>query len=232
VASIQEKRKPKAAPDRPSVRERLLDATAAVMTAQDTVDVSLADISTEANVNIALISYYFGSKEELMLALAKRDATKAMTEMEVLMGLPIGPADKLRRHLAGIIRTYFRHPYLNRLLRALMRDSSTRIARQIAEFFAASVAGTMAQLITAGVAAGELRPIDPMLFYFAAIGACENLFSGRTTLKFVFDNQPLDEALCTRHIETVTDLLMAGCLLPEHRLTQTSTHGRAQANDR
>lgn len=232
MASIPEKRKPKAAPERPSVRERLLDATAAVMTAQDTVDVSLADISTEANVNIALISYYFGSKEELLLALAQRDATKAIGEMEVLMGLSLPPAEKLRRHLAGIIRTYFRHPYLNRLLRALMRDSSTRVAKQIAEFFAASVARTMTRLIDEGIAANELRPIDPMLFYFAAIGACENLFSARTTLKLVFDGQVLDEALCTRHIETVTDLLMAGCLAPTDHLNHTSKRGRANTHNR
>jgi TetR/AcrR family transcriptional regulator len=222
---MQNRRKPRAAPERPSVRERLLDATAAVMTAQDTVDVSLTDISREANVNVALVSYYFGSKEELMLALAKRDASKAMAEMEALLSLPIGPAEKLRRHLAGIIQTYFRHPYLNRLLRALMRDSSARVAQQIAEYFAASTANTMKKLIADGVSAGELRPIDPMLFYFAAIGACENIFSGRTTLRFVFDTKELDEALCSRHIEAVTDLLMAGCLTRERHLNKTSSIG-------
>jgi TetR/AcrR family transcriptional regulator len=222
---MQDKRKPRTAPERPSVRERLLDATAAVMTDQDTVDVSLADISREADVNIALISYYFGGKEELMLALAKRDATQAMAEMEALLALQIGPAEKLRRHLTGIIKTYFRHPYLNRLLRALMRDSSARVAKQIAEFFAAATAKAMTTLIAEGVSAGELRPIDPMLFYFAAIGACENLFSGRSTLKFVFNTEKLDEALCSRHIEAVTDLLMRGCLVSENQLGRKAGAG-------
>jgi TetR/AcrR family transcriptional regulator len=211
--AAQTRRKPKAVLDRPSVRERLLDSTASVMIAQDTVDVSLGDIARHADVNVALVSYYFGGKDELMLALAERDAARASAGLDRLMSLDLGPVEKLRRHLIGVIKTFFTHPYLNRLLRALMRDSSTRVAKEIAESFARPVADAMGRLLAEGVASGELRPVDPMLFYFAALGACEHIFNGRTMLRFVFDTKEVDDEMCMRHAEFVADLLMNGCLV-------------------
>jgi AcrR family transcriptional regulator len=206
------RRRAKAGQQALPVRERLLDAAAHVMTAQDTVDVSLSDIAHQANVNVALVSYYFGGKDELMLALAKRDATRALAALDRLLSLDLGAAEKLRRHLIGVINTFYRYPYLNRLLRALMRDSSTRVAKEIAEFFALPVAETIARLVSEGAAAGELRAIDPMLFYFAAMGACENLFSGRSMLRHVYGIKEVDDELCMRHAEFVADVLMQGCL--------------------
>jgi TetR/AcrR family transcriptional regulator len=241
--AAQTRRKPKAVLDRPSVRDRLLDSTASVMIAQDTIDVSLSDIARHADVNVALVSYYFGGKDELMLALAERDAARALAGVDRLLRLDLGPVEKLRRHLIGVIRTFFTHPYLNRLLRALMRDSSTRVAKEIAEFFARPVADAMGRLLAEGVESGELRPVDPMLFYFAALGACEHIFSGRAMLKFVFGTKEVDDEMCMRHAEFVADLLMNGCLVravvpiddgqkPTKRGKQARTYAKGEDNER
>jgi TetR/AcrR family transcriptional regulator len=241
--AAQTRRKPKAVLDRPSVRERLLDSTASVMIAQDTVDVSLSDIARHADVNVALVSYYFGGKDELMLALAERDAAHASAGLDRLLSLDLGPVEKLRLHLTGVIKTFFTHPYLNRLLRALMRDSSTRVAKEIAESFARPVADAMGRLLAEGVASGALRPVDPMLFYFAALGACEHIFNGRTMLRFVFNTKEVDDEMCMRHAEFVADLLMNGCLVravvpvddgqkPTKRGKQARNHSKGEHHGR
>lgn len=224
------KNKARGASDRPSVNEQLLDAASAVMIEQDTVDVSLADIAGHAGVNIALVSYYFGGKEGLLLALAKRDAARSLAELDVLMGLDLSPAAKLRKHMAGVIGTFFRYPYLNRLLRALMRDSSSRAAREIAEFFAGPIAKAISRLIKDGVKAGEIRPVDPMLFYFAMMGACDQLFSAQTVLKFVFGVASIDDNLRRRYVDTVTDLLLNGLLAPEKSPSPETGDGPSRPN--
>ncbi|MEI9986257.1 MAG: TetR family transcriptional regulator [Aliidongia sp.] len=194
------------------MRDQLLAAAGAVMTEQDTIDVSLADIAARAGVNVALVSYYFGGKDGLLLALAKRDAEQALAGLAILMGLDLSPAAKLRKHIAGIVRGFFRHPYLNRLLRALMRDSDSAAAREIAQCFAAPIAEALRSLLSEGARIGELRPLDPMLFHFALLGACESLFSGRTVLKHVHGIEAIDEALQQRYADLVVDLLIADVL--------------------
>jgi TetR/AcrR family transcriptional regulator len=204
--------------ERVSVREQLLEAAGAVMTEQDTVDVPLAEIAQRAGVNVALVSYYFGGKDGLLLALAKRDAEQALAGFELLMALDLSPAAKLRKHVAGMVRGFFRHPYLNRLLRALMRDSDSAAGREIAQCFAAPIAEALRLLLEEGARIGELKPVDPMLFHFALLGACESLFSGRTILKHVHGIEAIDETLQQRYAELIAETLIAGCLTPGETL--------------
>jgi len=212
----QEKGKARAAPQRPAARELLLEAASAVMSERQTIDVPLTDIAARAELNVALVSYYFGGKDGLLLALAKRDAAKALDELDRLLSLNVSPAEKLRRHLAGVIRTFFRYPYLYRLLAALMRDSSEENAREITTFFAAPLARTAKELMEAGIADGTIRPVDPDLFYMAALGACEQIFANRSILKFVHGVEKIDETLQRRYADVVLEVLMHGYLAP-HR---------------
>ena len=206
-------RKQRMAVERVSVRAQLLAAAGAVMTEQDTIDVPLAEIAQRAGVNVALVSYYFGGRDGLLLALAKRDAEHALAGLDALMALDLSPAAKLRKHVAGIVGGFFRHPYLNRLLRALMRDSDSAAAREIAQCFAAPIAEALRLLLEEGARLGELKPVDPMLFHFALLGACESLFSGRTMLKHVHGIEAIDEALQQRYAELIAETLIAGCLI-------------------
>lgn len=210
----QEKGKARAAPPRPSARELLLEAASAVMSERQTIDVPLSDIAAHAEVNVALVSYYFGGKDGLLLALAKRDAAKALGELDRLLSLNISPAEKLRRHLAGVIRTFFRYPYLYRLLAALMRDSSEENAREITTFFAEPLARTSKEVMEAGIADGTIRPVDPDLFYMAALGACEQIFANRSILRFVHGVEEIDETLQRRYADVVLEVLMHGYLAP------------------
>lgn len=211
----QEKGKARAAPARPAARDLLLQAASEVMSERQTIDVPLSDIAARAEVNVALVSYYFGGKDGLLLALAKRDAATALGELDRLLSLNISPEEKLRRHLAGVIKTFFRYPYLYRLLAALMRDASDETARDIAQFFAQPLARAAQGLMEAGIANGSIRPLDPQLFYIAALGACEQIFANRAILKFVHGIEEIDETLQRRYAEVVLETLMRGYLAPQ-----------------
>ncbi len=213
----QEKNKARAAPARPAARDLLLQAAGEVMSERETVDVPLTDIAARADLNVALVSYYFGGKDGLLLALAKRDAATALGELDRLMSLDLPPAEKLRRHLAGVIRTFFRYPYLYRLLGALMRDATTDAAREIAEFFVVPLTLTAKELMEEGAKDGTIRPFDPTLFYLAALGACEHIFANPAILKHAHGIEHLDDALRRRYTDVVLDTLMHGYLVPKDR---------------
>ncbi len=101
-----------------STREQLLDATSALMIERNSVSVSLSEIAQKSGLNSALISYYFGSKAGLFTALLERDTGAAFVGLERLLQSDMGAVDKLRRHVGGIIHTYYRYPYMNRLIGA------------------------------------------------------------------------------------------------------------------
>jgi AcrR family transcriptional regulator len=195
-----------------TVRERLLEALRELMTERDTVDVSIAEITARAGVNGALVSYYFGGREGLLVALARRDAEAAIVRIGRLMSADLNPIDKLRRHIAGVIRTYYERPYLNRLVNALLRDGSPAAAAAVASFFAAPVAEARCKILNCGRRQGMFRKVDPTLVSFAIDGACEHLFASRARLRLMFGVAKVDEALCRRHAAETSELLLRGLL--------------------
>lgn len=192
--------------------EQLLLAAAALMTERNTIDVPVADVAARAGLNAALVNYYFRTKTGLHIALVRRDAAQAVAEMKKLLATDLPPAEKMRRHLTGVIRTFYRCPYLYRLMRALVRDSDSAAARELTEFFSQPVVETQKAIIAEGVAAGQFRPIDPMMFHLIAIGACDQLFAESSTLRYTFGLDHIDEDLCNRYAETAVDILLNGFL--------------------
>src|SRR3954469_21264781 len=89
---------------RSGTAERLLVAASELMIARNSIDVSLSDIAQQSGVNSALVKYHFGNKDGLLLALLGRDAPSELSQLDYLMAQPIEPAEKLKLHIAGIIK--------------------------------------------------------------------------------------------------------------------------------
>jgi TetR/AcrR family transcriptional regulator len=198
--------------ERGAAREALLSAAAALMTERDSIDVTINEVGRRAGVTSALISYHFGGKDGLLKAMVMQAAEEGVADLERLLALEASPATKLKKHVAGLINTFQRHPYLARLFKKLMCDPASEVAQEIAEAFMQPVIRVQKQLIEAGVAAGELRPIDPMMFYFQSMGACEYLFSAVSALKLGYGVDRVDDDLRKRYIEATTDIFVNGYL--------------------
>lgn len=210
-------RTPAAAQKAPSeddrvMRRQLLEATTAVMIEAGRADVSLQAIAIQARVTAPLVKYYFGGKEGLLLALAKRDTGRAVRQLDELMALECDPQEKLRMHIAAIVRTYARHPYLNGLLNLLLRDDTTPAAQEIRRTFIAPLAAAQRRMLEEGERAGVFRAVDPAMFYFIVVGACQNIFSTRVALKHLLNGAPVDDKMARSYGKAVVDLVFSGLL--------------------
>src|ERR1043166_4630569 len=116
-------------PPRNSTAERLLVAASELMIERNSIDVSLSELARKSGINAALVKYHFGNKDGLLLALLARDSQSEIENLDYLMRQPISPTEKLRLHIAGIIKAYHRFPYLNRLIRHLVYESNGRSAQ-------------------------------------------------------------------------------------------------------
>ncbi|MBN9002990.1 MAG: TetR family transcriptional regulator, partial [Rhizobiales bacterium] len=152
-------------PGRNATADKLLVAASELMIARNSTDVSLSDIAQQSGVNAALVKYHFGNKDGLLLALLARDAATETANLEYLLAQPITPTAKLKLHIAGIMKAYYRFPYMNRLIHLLLHESSAEAADEVSKFFVAPLLDFHRRLLAEGVAAGEFREVDPVLFY-------------------------------------------------------------------
>src|SRR5437899_8681142 len=116
---------------RNTTAEKLLEAASDLMIERSSTEVSLSDIAQKSGVNAALVKYHFGNKDGLLLALLARDAATEMSNLEYLLAQPITPTEKLKLHIAGIIRAYRRFPYMNRLIHYLLHEANAEPADEV-----------------------------------------------------------------------------------------------------
>jgi AcrR family transcriptional regulator len=192
--------------------EKLLVAASELMIERSSIEVSLSDIAQKSGVNAALVKYHFGNKDGLLLALLARDAATEMTQLEYLLSQPIAPTAKLKLHIAGIIRAYHQFPYMNRLIHCLLHESSAEAADEVSKFFVAPLLDFHRRLLAEGIAAGEFRNIDPVLFYTSLIGACDHLFFGRHAMSRAIGVGPVTDEVCRQYILHMETLVCGGIL--------------------
>ena len=196
----------------PGARDHLLATTSAIMREGDIVDISLSELSLRSGLNSALVKYYFGNKAGLMKALLDRDMAGIVQSVDALMAKDMAPDKRLRRHIGAVVETYYKTPYLNRLLMRLVRDSDDDEAARIAQSYLTPLNKAYDRLIEDGVAQGVFRNVDPQLFYFTVTGAADRFFSARLVLRHCFDTDTLTEELRDRYREHCIDFIMAGIL--------------------
>jgi TetR/AcrR family transcriptional regulator len=206
-SSIKKKLKPKSEKATNSSNQ-LLDSASSILAERHSLDVSFTDIAEHSGLNAALIKYYFGSKDGLLLALVRRDAAAALAQLNFLVDLKISPEKKVALHVAGVIKTYIKYPYLNSLIHALLGNEDERIPHELSDFFVQPLVDAQTKILDEGVAQGIFRPIDPMFFYYAIIGACDHLFFARVSRKFVFNIGEISPKMRDEYIDFVTDMTL------------------------
>ncbi|MGC2779411.1 MAG: TetR family transcriptional regulator [Bradyrhizobium sp.] len=197
---------------RNATAEKLLDAASELMIQRSSIEISLSDIAQKSGANAALVKYHFGNKDGLLLALLARDAATEVINLEFLLAQPIAPTAKLKLHINGIIRAYYRFPYMNRLIHYLLHESSAEAADEVSKFFVAPLLDFHRRLLDEGVAKGEFRAVDPVLFYTSLIGACDHLFFGRHAMSRAIGVGPVTDDVCRQYIAHMEALICGGIL--------------------
>jgi AcrR family transcriptional regulator len=197
--------------------DKLIVAASELMIERHSIEFSLSDLAQRSGVNSALVKYHFGNKEGLLLALAERCSAVQIENLDYLMRQPITLTAKLKLHIGGIINAYYRYPYINRLLHFLLHESSAESASAVSKFFVKPLFDFQSRLLAEGVAAGEFRKVDPVLFYTSLIGACDHLFYARHIMSRALGVGGVTDDVRRQYIVHMTELMCDGLLSSSKR---------------
>lgn len=202
------KKAPKRIGQKISSADALLNAVSELFIERRSLDISHSDIAKKSGMNAALIKYYFGNKDGLLLALVERDASQSLVALNALLQMDATADRKMRIHIAGIINSYHRTPYLNRLLHYLIGNGQTEASKKIANFFVKPVVEAQRAILEQGKREGLFHYMDAELFYFSMVGACDHLFFATHSLQPLFGELQVTEDLRRRYTSHVTDIYL------------------------
>jgi AcrR family transcriptional regulator len=180
------------------------------MCERGTIDVPVNEIAIRTGLNVALINYYFGGKDGLLLHLAMRHRAGYAAALESLLKAAYTAEQKLTLHIRGIVRAFRRVPYLQRLLHKILRDSSEEEARACGAAMIHPLGAFYKQIVAQSEADGSLRAVDPVHLYITIVGACDFLYSGSASLSYGFGLKTVDDALSESYASHLVSIVMTG----------------------
>ena len=195
-------------------RQRLWAAAAAEFAARGFAGASVDRIARSARLNKAMIYYHFASKaalyreilRDMFAAVAARAADAAASAAE--------PADKIRAFVEAIAGEAEARPHFPPIwFREIAEEGVHLDPATLAHMTA--IVNTLARIVRQGVAAGQFRPVDPLLVHAGIVGPLL-LYFASGTLRRRLDRggvrgaRTIGRGAVVAHIQQVTLLTLEG----------------------
>lgn len=159
-------RKPKPVPEKgaePAITtaEAILDAAIGLIGARTYSQVTVKDIAAAADVNVALIYYYYSSKENLFLSLLNAMLSRAAGRFRALADPTIPPVEALRRW-AEIHAGEFRNvqTFVRLCLDYANGQERTAVIDRVIGGYYEQEESILRAILARGVEAGDFHPLD------------------------------------------------------------------------
>jgi AcrR family transcriptional regulator len=137
---------------------QIMEAAEKLFAEQGFAGTSVRDIAEAANVNLAMISYYFGSKEKLMEAMFLHRGADFKLQLEsILQNKNLSPIQKVERLIEDYIEKIFKKQCFHKIMtREQMVSGSSFITDQIHQLKQKNSA-LIKELINEGQKAGHFK---------------------------------------------------------------------------
>jgi AcrR family transcriptional regulator len=142
-------------------RHQIIDTALGLFAEKGFEGTSIRDIAEKASVNVAMVNYYFGTKEKLFEQIVeyKSSATRGLLD-EILKNETITPIQKIEAVIDSYIEKLFTHRMFHRLIQQeLILNQREALQNSIVNNFIPN-ANIVKNIIEAGIKKGEFKKVD------------------------------------------------------------------------
>jgi len=189
--------------DPAATRQALLAAAAALFPERGYDGVSVQDLATRAGVNKALISYHFGGKRGLYVAVLESGFAEMAERLRTVDEAP-DAREGLRRVFTAYETLTRERPDFPALF---LREAVSRGIEPAVVPHMLQIVDTTRRLAERGRREGAFREVDPLLFHFGFVGALAFFFATEPARRRAASHLPLQmptPQAFIRHLEEMT----------------------------
>ena len=172
----------------------------------------MCDIATAANINQALLHYYFRTKDKLFQIIFDQESRKFLSDMTALLRADLPFFDKLRLMLQKDLEKLRTAPYLPMFVLNEMHSNPNRMScRPPNEDTHRTVFKDFSELVDREQKAGRIRPVCPrqLLMSIQAIMMFPYLAQPMVKMSLGLDQQAFEQLMAER-AEHASDLIIRG----------------------
>jgi TetR/AcrR family transcriptional regulator, fatty acid metabolism regulator protein len=186
-------------------KERIMEAALHIFSEKGFQNTTITEISKEAGVSEATIYGYFGTKEDLLIAIPEKISNDAAEEMSRHLPYIKGAEGRLRVLLQGYTDLYQSNPDYSALV--LLQLMSNKRFRQTAahEAIRRSAHGVL-ECIREGIADGTFREdVNPYIVRSMLLGAIEHVF-----IQWHMEGRPERTPSSLNLLDSIIDIVLDG----------------------
>ncbi len=142
-------------------RQLIMEATLFLFAEKGYEGTSIRDIAEKANVNVAMVNYYFGSKEKLFEEIVKlKSSTTRLQLDEIASNKSLTSIEKVEMVIDSFIERLFTHRVFHRLIhQELILNQREALQCSIVNNLLPN-ASIIKQVIETGIKKGEFKKVD------------------------------------------------------------------------
>ncbi|MFT4205173.1 MAG: TetR/AcrR family transcriptional regulator [Chitinophagaceae bacterium] len=173
---------------------QILDAATEVFSNKGFDGASIRELASAANVNIAMINYYFGSKEKLFNELVRYHSEYMYSRMtEIVERTDISYLEKVYHIIDLQVEKLAKNRNFHKLIHhEIMLNQRNEVSESIQQIISRNSELTRS-IIEGGIRSGEFRKVDAELTLSALYGTINQLFLSRTICKIILQIDPADQ---------------------------------------
>src|SRR5262245_2710143 len=202
--------------DAAATRDALLTAGTELFAGRGYDGVSVAAVAAKASVNKAMISYHFGGKRNLYLAIVSATFSEIVTRAESLAESR-QPAPAVLRELVALMADAAtrRNPHFPAMMLREVVSGGKHLEPEIIAY-PLRVAEVVRRIVERGIREGAFRPVDPLLTHLSLVGSLLFFFAttplrARMLAERRPPARPPDAEAYVKHIQ---DLIIRGLGAP------------------
>jgi AcrR family transcriptional regulator len=167
-------------------KEQIMDAAQSLFAAQGYEGTSVRDICQHAGVNVAMVNYYFGSKEGLFEKMVEHKASFMRGKLEELLkDQELTPVEKVDRIIGIFVERMFSHrDFTLTVTREMSKSRRQPVHEMMAGVFFRNMS-LLKQIIEEGIRKKQFRKVDSDLCISTIHGTIANLISAELMLKML-----------------------------------------------
>ncbi len=180
---------------------------------------SIRQLAQRADVNIAMINYYFGSKEKLFETMLEHKASYMRNRIEVVEAdSSLTEIEKLDQIIEDYVGRFLSQPEFHRVLQQeLLVSQREALHQNVISLFAKNTQNVVA-IIEKGIRKKQFRKVDPPLVFSSIIGTINQVMQSRTLCNMLMnkdsDNNPYqDPQFKKRLIQHLKQMIHAQLLI-------------------
>jgi len=169
-------------------------------------------IARAARVNKALLYYYFRDKEALYAAVLDQVFGGLTLAVNAAFSLGLPPRETILAYARAHYDYIASHPLYPRLVQGEMmragRGGASQLNRIVKQYFR-PLFSQLTQVLKAGIASGEFRPVDPMQFVPSMIAVVVFYFTNVQVMRSMTKSDPMAPERVAARRAAVLDFISA-----------------------